>query len=338
MFAVSTTETPAEERPVQGTSHRRAVIGAVVSLVSIAGCVWWASGQDIPPFPSSASGIAMLAAGVALYAVATLARGWRWHTIMHRAEIEHQRTDTYALTAVGYMGNTVLPARGGEVLRIFLLSERSSARAREILGSIIPERMLDAGVLALLFAVLVFAGTHGSPGQWAAFVAAGIVVALIVGAVVYLRLRIAGRMEQFAERVRPFAKASRLLLRPAGLALAALTAAIWVLEGMILWLCARSLSIHIGLNEAILVDALASLSALIPAGPGYIGTYDAAALFALHGIGVQGGDAVGIVVLFRAVVFVPITLVGLGLMVGRYGGLRGALRREHAALADPDTP
>jgi len=141
-------------------------------------------------------------------------------------------------------------------------------------------------------------------------------------------------MEEFAARVRPIAKASRLLLSPQGLALAALTAVIWCIEGSILWLCTRSLHIHIKPNEALLVVALASLSALIPAGPGYIGTFDAAALFALHGIGVQGGDAVGIVVLYRAVIFIPITLVGLALMVFRYGGLRRALRREHAALGD----
>jgi hypothetical protein len=44
---------------------------------------------------------------------------------------------------------------------------------------------------------------------------------------------------------------------------------------------------------------------------------------------------VSALLLFRFVVFVPITLAGLGLMIGRYGGLGAALRRERAALAAP---
>jgi uncharacterized membrane protein YbhN (UPF0104 family) len=81
--------------------------------------------------------------------------------------------------------------------------------------------------------------------------------------------------------------------------------------------------------EATFVTVLASLSALIPAGPGYVGTYDAAALFGLHALHVTGGVAVGCVIMFRFVIFVPITIGGLILMVVRYGGLRQALRREH---------
>ena len=70
---------------------------------------------------------------------------------------------------------------------------------------------------------------------------------------------------------------------------------------------------------------LGSLLALVPAAPGYVGTYDAALLFGLHALGVTGGIALGCTLMFRFVVFVPITLVGLLLMVTRYGGPR-ALR------------
>jgi uncharacterized membrane protein YbhN (UPF0104 family) len=84
------------------------------------------------------------------------------------------------------------------------------------------------------------------------------------------------------------------------------------------------------------VVVLASLSALIPAGPGYVGTYDAAALFALHQVNVKGGAAVSCVLLFRFVVFVPITLAGLLIMIARYGGVRNALRRERAALGSEE--
>jgi uncharacterized membrane protein YbhN (UPF0104 family) len=319
-------------------SRTRTIAGFVVSVLAIGGCVWWASKQEAPTFPTGAGHIALLAVGVLVYAVATAIRGGRWDSILRYLHVRHDRTDAYALTVVGYMGNTVLPARGGEVLRIFLLAERSHAKRREVLGSILTERLLDAGALAFLFVVLTITGAADAPGGSATtYVAAGaLVVGLGVG-FAYLRLRVAGKLVSFAERVRPITRASRQLLSVRGGVFFAITVFVWALEGTIFWLGAQALEIHVGLLDGLVVVVLASLSALIPAGPGYVGTYDAAALFALHQIDVRGGAAVSCVLLFRFVVFVPITIAGLVVMLARYGGLRGALKRERAAERRPAT-
>jgi len=144
-------------------SRLRALLGLVVSIVAVAGCVLWARKQDKPTLPQDAEDWALLALGVAVYGVTILVRGWRWREILRFADIKHEPADAYGLVTVGYMGNNVLPARGGEVLRIFLLAERSSARRREVLGSILTERMLDAGALVALFAMLTALNVGGSP-------------------------------------------------------------------------------------------------------------------------------------------------------------------------------
>ena len=59
------------------------------------------------------------------YALATCVRAERWHGIVRRAGVETTRGETYRLTTVGYMGNNVLPARSGDVLRAFLLAPRA---------------------------------------------------------------------------------------------------------------------------------------------------------------------------------------------------------------------
>ncbi|MCW3047459.1 MAG: hypothetical protein JWO74_1743 [Solirubrobacterales bacterium] len=323
---------PEADVPPARQSRIRTVAGFVVSVIAIGGCVFWASKQDAPTFPSRPGNIALLAVGVLIYAVATVLRGGRWDSILRYLHVAHDRVDAYALTCVGYMGNTVLPARGGEVLRIFLLAERSHARRREVLGSILTERLLDAGALAFLFVALTISGAANAPGGSATtYVAAGLLLAGLGVGIAYLRLRVAGRFATFAERIRPVARASRQLLSFRGTGLFALTLFVWALEGSIFWLCSQALDIHLGVLNGLVVVVLASLSALIPAGPGYVGTYDAAALFALHQVDVRGGAAISCVLLFRFVVFVPITIAGLVVMIARYGGLRGALRRERAA-------
>lgn len=310
----------------------RTLIGFLVSVIAIAGCVWWASKQDAPEFPTDPADIALLVLGLGVYVVATMVRGWRWDSILGFLHVQHQRVDAYALTVVGYMGNTVLPARGGELLRVFLLAERSNAKRREVLGSIVTERLLDAAALVTLFVVVATTGIGDAPGGTTTTVlAAFVLVAGIGGAFGYLRLRQAGKFDTFADKIRPVARASRQLLSPRGAVLFAATLLVWLLEAVIFSLCAQSLGLSVSVLDSLVVTVLASLSALIPAGPGYIGTYDAAALFALHHLGITGGVAVSCVLLFRFIIFVPITLAGLVIMLVRYGGLRGALRREHAA-------
>jgi uncharacterized membrane protein YbhN (UPF0104 family) len=316
--------------------RQRTALSAIVSVISLAGCAWWASRQQAPTIPTSAGALSWLALALATYAVIMVARGARWHAILRHAGVEHRTADAYGLTTVGYMGNAVLPARGGEILRIVLLGQRSPARHAEILGTIVPERLLDAGTLVVLFAALTFAGADGLPaGNGPAIAALAALVVGFVALVAYWRLRIAGRFQRFADRARPFIRASRLLLDREGAALAALTLAIWLVEGLVLTFVALALDIHIGIGGAVAAVVFASIAAIVPAGPGYIGTFDAAALFAFHALDVTGGTAVSLLLLYRAIVFVPVTVTGLVLVVARYGGL-GMLRRRGRPEPEPE--
>jgi glycosyltransferase 2 family protein len=310
-------------------SRLSAVFAGAVSIVALAAVVWWALRQPAPRFPSEAADLALIGVAVLVYAFATLVRGWRWHVVMRNAALPHERADALALVPVGYMGNTVLPARGGEVLRILLLGDRTTARKREILGSVVSERVLDAASLALLFVALSVAGVAGNPMGIAAPVAtAGALAALAVALAVYLRLRRAGRMQRLADMLRPVTRASRALIGRTGALLLAVTAGIWMLEALIFFLVGESLALDITLLEAAFVLVLTSYFSLIPAAPGYVGTFEAAVLFGLDALGVGGGTAVTFALLVRFVLFVPITVVGLVLLIVRYGGLRQLRRRD----------
>ena len=89
---------------------------------------------------------------------------------------------------------------------------------------------------------------------------------------------------------------------------------------------AQALSLDIGPVEGCFLLVLTAFFSLIPAAPGYVGTFDAAVVFGLHALSVDGGQAVAYALLVRFVLFVPITVAGLILLVTRYGGLR-QLRR-----------
>ena len=282
--------------------------------------------------PTGAGGAVWLVASIAIYATALGVRSWRWHRIMVLSGVPHRRADAFGLTLVAYMGNTVLPARGGELLRVAIMKKRSPAGLPEIIGSVIAERLFDLAALGAIFVVLTWEGVAGAPtGRLAGDIAAGAIVAAGAGLALYLALRRRGHFEVFAARVRPFARASKLLARPEGIRLLGMSLLIWLFEGLTLLLVGNALALHLSVFEALLTAVLAALAASLPAGPGYAGSYDAGVLLALHASGIAGGAAVGFLLLARFVVFVPVTVVGAGLLLTRYGGLHLNPERKQAS-------
>jgi uncharacterized membrane protein YbhN (UPF0104 family) len=298
-----------------------------VSVGSLAAVGVWVAHQETPHLPEGVDGWLLLLSALGVYAAAVALRGWRWHRIMLLAHIPHERADAYGLTLVGLMGNNVLPARGGEVLRIGLMGSRTTARRREVLGSIIAERLLDVAVLVALFAIYTWIGVAGAPtGRWPATVATVALVLGGLGLVIYLSLRRRGRFERFAATIRPVSRASKIFARREGAPLALLSAVIWTLEGVTLLVIGLAIDLSLTLPDAALIIILASLAAAIPAAPGYAGTFDAGMVLGLKAAGVSGGAAVGFILLVRFVMFVPVTLVGLAVLVSRYGGFTRSAR------------
>jgi glycosyltransferase 2 family protein len=298
-----------------------AVLPAAVSIVSLAAVVWWATRQEAPTMPGTGTAAFALAVALALYAAASLARGERWHQVLARAGVSAAREDTYRLTAVGYMGNNVLPARGGDVLRPVLLAAIAAARKRVALGTVVAERVLDAVALALIFLVVAVGVLPDAdvPGGWVtpvAVLAAGL--GLAAAAVLLARAFRGHRVVE--DFVRPAAAATRALLSVHGAGLLVLSLVLWTLEALVYYAVAEAVELGLDPLETLYLVALTNLFALVPAAPGYVGTFDAAVLFGTGSLGADGSEALAYLILLRFVLFVPITLVGLWFLLTRYGG------------------
>jgi uncharacterized protein (TIRG00374 family) len=320
-------------------NRRFALIQALVSLIALAAVVWWAAKQESPKFPSGSHAIAWLGVAVVLYAIATLLRGERWHWILTVTGVRTHRSDCYALTAVGYMGNNVLPARAGEALKVVLLSARCGASKRTLLGSVVAERILDLLALAAIFVVVVYGALSSSvlPTNRPLLVG-GIGVALLLAAAVALWvLREHHVFERARDWLRPLADAPRALLSREGALLLVGTFVLWAVEAAVYLAVARSLKLDFSVTGALYLVALTNFVAALPAAPGSIGTFDAAVAFGARRLGATGSMAVTYMLLLRFVLYIPITVVGLVIMITRYGGwsrLRSAVRLGAEAEAE----
>ena len=313
-------------------NRRFALIQVLVSVVALAAVVWWATKQESPHIPTGGDAIAWIAAALALYVVATLVRAERWHQILDHTGVNAKRADCYALSTVGYMGNNVLPARAGEALRVVLLAPRCNASKRTLISSIVGERVLDVIALLTIFVVTVYALLSTSevlPTDRPLLVTGIGVLLLAAGAVAIWVLRRHHFFERVRDWLRPLADSPRALVSRWGLVLLAGTFLLWTIEASVYWTVARAVEMDISIGGALYLVALTNFVAALPAAPGSLGTFDAAVAWGSHRLGATGSVAVSYVILIRFVLYVPITVVGLIVLVARYGGwsrLRSATR------------
>jgi uncharacterized membrane protein YbhN (UPF0104 family) len=295
-------------------------LGLAVSLLAVAAVVWWASRQKAPPLPHTTGQLAELAAAIALYGLATIVRGERWRRLIVDEGGTIGRGDSLGLTCVGYAGNNVLPARAGDLARVVLMAPRAGISMRTAVGTLVAERLLDVAVLVALFVVVGY-GLLGTVGSGRAELVAGIVAALVV--VAALAWRVARRSERLHAFLAPMASATIGLRRAHhGLRLLGMTLVIWAIETAVWSLTAGAIGFGVDPIEGAYLVALASVFSMIPSGPAYAGTQDAAAILGVKALGGTGAQAVAYIVMLRFVIVVPITVVGLALGAVRYGGLR----------------
>jgi glycosyltransferase 2 family protein len=320
----------AAQAPRDARRRVAGLAGVLISLAILAGIVWWALGQDPPELPTAPGDLAVLGAAVVMYFVACAVRGERWQVLLIENDAQPRRADTYSLIAVGYLGNNVLPARAGDALRVVLLAPRANTDARTVIGTLVAERLCDVLVLGALFVLLaygVLSGTavdvFGDRLETVLLVGAGLAAAAVL---VFLVLYRGGRLGRVRDFVRPMAAATRNLKGRHGAEVVVLTILVWACEGLVWWLTAEAANLGISFVEALYLLALSSMMVLIPAGPGYAGTMDAAVLIGARALGRGASAAITYLLLLRFVLMIPITVAGLVLGAARYGGVGRLLR------------
>ena len=304
----------------RGRSRALAWVGLAVSALAVAAVVWWASRQSAPRLPHTGPQLAAVAGAVGLYAIATVVRAVRWRLLLADEGARAGRRDSLWLTCVGYAANNVLPARAGDAVRVVLMAPRAAASRRTVVGTLLAERLLDVAVLLVLFVVVGY-GLLGQVGSGRAELVAGVAVGLAAFAVA--GWRIARRSRRLHAFLAPIASATLGLRRAHhGLRLLGLTLVIWAIETGVWMSVAGAVGFGVDPIEGTYLVALASVFSMVPSGPAYAGTQDAAAILGVKALGGTGAQAVAYIVMLRFVIVVPITVVGLALLATRYGGLR----------------
>ena len=265
-------------------------------------------------------------------------RAVRWRLLLLPAG-KPSLHSVFGAIMIGFMSLNLLPFRLGEFIRAYVLGRRENMSKSGVFATVIIERVFDGfSVLLLLLASLYFLPIAMSPE-----ISAWIRAFTILGAVIYTAAAVfvilAKVKTEFLIRALEliFSPLPRLQIKVADLLRSFVTGLdvlkngrillmvfvhsilIWLAIVMYYWLVmfgfqtvgGTSLGGQVGFVGTSFVLCAIALGIMIPSSPGFVGTFELAAIASLAALGVDQTVAESYAIVAHVTQFVPITLAGI---------------------------
>lgn len=274
-----------------------------------------------------------IAAAILFTFASYFCRALRWRYLLIPVKTCGIR-NLYSTTVIGYMANNILPARLGEFIRAYLLAEKEQVPSAPVFATLVIDRLFDGFALMIMLLITLFAMDFPAAdmqGVVSAMRTAGIFTfaayLAIIAFIVFLKLRTVRALGLLAVILKPFPAVIAEKLIPllgsfiSGIQFSRkMTHGAWVLiSTLFIWIFAlipidlvfQSSHISLPFNASIFIMVLLVFAVMVPASPGYIGTYHYACYKGLSVFHIAGGKAMGLALVMHAISFFPVIIVGL---------------------------
>jgi hypothetical protein len=269
-------------------------------------------------------------------------RCYRWGIILQTLVSYDQKT-LFTLGSIGFMAVGVLPARLGEFARPYLVKKRSGIRMSATMATIIVERVFDLLALMLvLFAVLLRVSLPPEifrAGMTMLVIAFSLFVVLIFLAVKkdFSLSRIDRLLGLFPERLRaPLQHLSHSFIEglqilpdvKKTLYVGVLSFAIWLVLGLSNYIMFFAFGFNLSLINAYAILVIVALGVMLPAAPGFVGTYHYACVLGLTAFNIAKTEAFSYAVALHFVQMMPVIILGLAFLPFQKLSLSNFIKKE----------
>lgn len=229
-------------------------------------------------------------------------------------------------TAIGYMGNLVLPAYLGEIGRAFVICKYLHVPFSAILGTLILERLVDILTLLLCVLLLVTTQLHKNPQLETSFT----VMAVISVLMLLITLLAVFKNQQLLKLVKTFTAFSKSFQKfaidqtvhivsglqsirhAAGLtAIVFYSALQWILTAACIYIALYAVGLNLPVSAAFLVMILIIIGMSLPGAPGFFGTIQVCFTIGLQAYNVDASTAFAASIYFHVLIYIYALTVGM---------------------------
>lgn len=273
-----------------------------------------------------------LVVAIVLTFVSYFLRSVRWRYLLI-SEKSIPISSLYPATIIGYMANNLLPARLGEFVRAYTLAKRENIETPLVFASLVIDRLFDGFTVMLMLLITLFtvrlpvgmeeAATAVKTGGTAMFLLyCGILVFLyLLKRHTLVTLSCLGSMlkpfpKSFSDRLIPmlgsFIEGIRLSRRSGHIAAILLSSIlIWTFAVLPVDMIMRSFGVNLPITASMFIMVLLVFAVMVPASPGFIGTYHYACVKGLSAFEIEETVSISIALVIHGTAFFPVIIAGL---------------------------
>ena len=292
-------------------SKLKLILSFAIGALLLVGMLWYVGFNSLWVAVGQASVSWLIISALTVLPVYLL-RAWRWRTLLKPVKNAVEISNTFWTTSIGFMANTLIPIRLGEIIRVYILGEKEKVGFASGFSSVVIERTLDLLALVTLglTALLILPQGTGTPAwlidslKVIGGLVAAIMAILIVGtkkekAVLGLLNRVLTSLHipsRAKEKITEFAKsliegAKGISQSPKILVTAlASTWALWFMSFTGFYFVFKAFNYPAAVTTILLGAVIMYLTSIIPAAPGYMGTYEAYWTLTFLGLGLTQID------------------------------------------------
>lgn len=258
-------------------------------------------------------------------------RAVRWHYLL----IPEKRiplSSLYPATIIGYMANNLLPARLGEFVRAFVLAQREGLQTPTVFASLVIDRLFDGFtvMLILLFTLFTLRLPQGLSEAETILRTGGTVTFLLYAGVVaflfllkrqtmrtlaWTRVLLKPFPQKLSDRIIPllgsFISGIRISSNGGHIAAVLVSSmSVWLFCVIPVDMVMQGFGIHLPITASMFILVLLVFAVMVPASPGFIGTYHYACFKGLSAFGIPESTAVSIALVLHGTSFFPVIIAG----------------------------
>lgn len=272
-----------------------------------------------------------LAGAVLVTLISYASRAVRWHYLILPQKRAKPR-NLLSATIICYMANNLLPARLGEFARAIVLAGKEGLEVSRVFASLVIDRLFD-GFSVLVILVITFFTAQLPPGMESVqqgLVTGGyvtlILYLLVIAFLIVLKRSTARTIHFVGLMLKPLPKVvadktvpllvsfiSGIELPSRGKDLFAIFLScifIWFTAAWPIDLILKAFSIELPFSASLFVLVFLVFAVMVPASPGYIGTYHAACVYGLMAFAIPKEQALSVAIIVHAVAFFPVIFFG----------------------------
>jgi glycosyltransferase 2 family protein len=264
------------------------------------------------------------ALGLLLVNIVTMAVRWRY--LLEGAGYRVSLRQLFSTVSVGRAANNVVPARGGDLLRIESMREVAHVPAFVSAGTLFAERLLDGVVLAtwiLIGALLI--GEGGIPLLTGIALSSGTALGVFLVAVAAKRpdsaerfawrvsrrlpprwhTRVTRAAAHFVEGLGAFRGRRRRLMFIFGT-----SALMWLADVAMYALVGRAFGLDLPIGAYFLLEGIGNLALAVPTTAAGLGSFDYLTYLAAREVDIDAHTATAYVLTMHALIVLPVTILG----------------------------